>query len=284
MLRALAGRRVFVAAAIAVGVHETRDKVHISTLRSFGSLAYYLALKLPIYPSPDSEVILVETPSELEKQIGVARRAVTTTYLDAHSRVQSVISRWIGVEQAVESRVKSLVAPDEPLTPGILYVGVATLTGSVLARNRIFWRLTLPPTLLVLSLNHFLPKTTHNVSSYLAELEEKHFPTFAEKHEIAKQHSAMTWYRLKDATQSGRETFSNGVADLVGKVEEATGLKLRETLGWRDRAVSAAEVKAHEVAEAAEESAVITNAVVDIKAEEAKAALVQKPEERKRLV
>ena len=74
--------------------------------------------------------------------------------------------------------MKSLVAPDEPLTPGILYVGVATLTGSVLARNRIFWRLTLPPALFILSLNHFLPKTSHNVSSYLGSLEDAHFPAF----------------------------------------------------------------------------------------------------------
>ena len=129
--------------------------------------------------------------------------------------------------------MKSLIAPDEPLTPGILYVGVATLTGSVLARNRIFWRLTLPPALFILSLNHFLPKTSHNVSSYLGSLEDAHFPTLAEKHEIAKAHSAMTWQRIKDATQNGRETFSEGVASLVGKVEAATGLKLRETLGWR---------------------------------------------------
>ena len=45
----------------------------------------------------------METPSELEKQIGVARRALTDTYLDAHSRVQAVVSRWTDVEQAVES-------------------------------------------------------------------------------------------------------------------------------------------------------------------------------------
>ena len=132
-----------------------------------------------------------------------------------------------------EDRVKSLVAHDEPLTPGILYVGVATLTGSVLARNRLFWRLTLPPALFILSLNHFLPRTSHNVSEYLGSLEEAHFPTLAEKHAIARAHSAMTWDRVKDATQNGRETFSDGVASAVGKVEEATGLKLRETLGWQ---------------------------------------------------
>ncbi|GBE78867.1 hypothetical protein SCP_0200640 [Sparassis crispa] len=63
----------------------------------------------------------------------------------------------IGVEEAVEKRVKSLVAADEPVTPGILYVGVATVTGSIFARNcGLFTRALLPPTLLVLSLNHFL--------------------------------------------------------------------------------------------------------------------------------
>ena len=63
--------------------------------------------QLPIYPVPEPEVVLVETPSELEKQISVARRAVTATYDDAHSRIQAVVPRWIGVEQAVE-RTSSL--------------------------------------------------------------------------------------------------------------------------------------------------------------------------------
>ncbi|RDX51735.1 hypothetical protein OH76DRAFT_1463125 [Lentinus brumalis] len=266
MLRLLASRRGFAVAAVAVGVHEARDK-------------------LPIYPTPEPELILVETPSELEKQIGVARRALTDTYLDAHARVQGVVSRWIGVEQAVENRVKSLIAPDEPLTPGILYVGVATLTGSVLARNRIFWRLTLPPALFILSLNHFLPKTSHNVSSYLGSLEETHFPTLAEKHEIAKAHTAMTWERVKDATQNGRETFSEGVATLVGKVEEATGLKLRETLGWRQAQVQArAHVRAQEVLRNTEESAQTAKAVVEEKVEEVKEVVEEKVKEVKRLV
>lgn len=46
--------------------------------------------------------MLQETPSELETQIGVARRAVTGVYSDAYSSVQGVISKWIGVEHAVE--------------------------------------------------------------------------------------------------------------------------------------------------------------------------------------
>jgi organizing structure protein 2 len=57
---------------------------------------------LSIYPEPDPEIVLQETPSELERQMGVARRAVADVYLNAHQEVQGVVSKWIGVEQAVE--------------------------------------------------------------------------------------------------------------------------------------------------------------------------------------
>lgn len=37
------------------------------------------------------------------------------------------------------AEIRSIIAKDEPLTPGILYVGVAGLAGSVIARNREFF-------------------------------------------------------------------------------------------------------------------------------------------------
>lgn len=223
MFRVLAHRRVIVAAAAAVGV---------------GNVSHD---KLPIYPAPTPEVVLVETPSELEKQLGNVRRAVTARYEDAHAQVQGVVSHWIGVEHAVEKRVKSLIAPDEPLTPGILYVGVATLTGSVFTRNRgLFSRVLFPPALLLFSMDYFLPHTSHNISQYLGSLEERFFPTLAEKHEIAKAHSAMTVERVKDATLGARESFVSGVGAALQRAEQATGLKLKETMGWSKDVASAA--------------------------------------------
>lgn len=245
-------------------------------------------------------IVLVETPSELEKQIGIARRAVTASYLDARAQVQGVVSRWIGVEQAVESassssqldcficlltsviyfrseRLKSLVAPDEPLTPGVLYVGVATLTGSVFARNRMLAaRLLLPPTLFVLSFNHFLPKTAHNVSAYFGFLEETHFPTFAEKHEIAKAHSAMTWERIKDATSSGQEKLTSGVQGVLTRLEDVTGLKIKETLGWGEGAVKATDIQAKQVAKTVESEANAATSVVAQKVEDAEQVVTDK--------
>ena len=184
---------------------------------------------------------------------------------------------------ACAARVKSLVAPDEPLTPGILYVGVATLTGSVLARNRLFWRLALPPALFILSLNHFLPKTSHNVSQYLGSLEEEHFPALAETPAIANAHTAMTWERIKDATQGGQDAVSGAVGSLVGQIEEVSGLKLRETLGMKGQTktvAQAVEEKAAEVVNVVEKDAGAAKAVVDATVEET----VEKAKEVKRLV
>ncbi|KAI0084751.1 apolipo protein O-domain-containing protein [Irpex rosettiformis] len=259
-------RLVAVATAPALLVHERKDKY-------------------PIYPKPDEEILLQEVPSELEQHIGSARRAVTASYLDVQSRVQGVVSRWIGVEQKVEKRVKSLIAPEEPLTPGLLYVGVATLTGSVIARNRIiFTRLLLPPTLFILSLNHFLPKTSHNISSYLGQLEDTYFPTLAEKHAIANAHTAMTWERAKEATANGRETLGHGVEKILGRVQESTGLKLKEALGIGEKASIAIKEKAQEVAEVVETKAVEAEKAVEAKVEEVKVAAEKKVEEIKRLV
>ena len=201
----------------------------------------------------------MDAPSVLESQIGVARRAVTDVARDVHARVHGVVSEWIGIEHAVErafyflffnvsppvyslcnartrffflDRVKALIAPDEPLTPALLYVGVASLTGSILARNRtVFTRVMLPPTLFLLSSKYFLPKTTQNVSAYAGSLEEKHFPSLAQKHSVAIAHTQMTWERLLAAGISGRDTVQDGLGSAVRKVQELTGLKVHEALG-----------------------------------------------------
>jgi organizing structure protein 2 len=168
------------------------------------------------------------------------------------------------------------------MTPGLLYVGIATLTGSILARNRvILTRLFLPPLFLVASANHFLPQTTGNLSDYLGSLEDTYFPALALKHEVAKAHSLMTWERVKDATKSGRDQVNHGADVVVEKIQEATGLKLKETLGWRkeqaEKAVSASKAIVEQKIDKVEKK-------VEAKTEDVKPDVEQKVEEVKRLV
>ena len=49
-------------------------------------------------------MVLLDTPTELERRIGFARETVTASYRDAHAYLQGWISKWIGVEHAVEGR------------------------------------------------------------------------------------------------------------------------------------------------------------------------------------
>ncbi|KAG6853120.1 hypothetical protein C0991_006730 [Blastosporella zonata] len=237
--------------------------------------------KLSIYPTSTPDILLIETPSVLEREIGVVRRRVTEVVQGTHSQIQDVVSRWIGIEHAIENRVKSIISANESLTPGLLYIGVATLTGSILARNRILaTRLFLPPVFLFVSAKHFLPQTTENLTSYLGSIEETYFPTLAQKHDVAAAHTQMTWERIKDASQNGQEWVNQGAVTAVEKVQQATGLKLKETLGWSQ----GGEGKVSEVAKVVEEKATEAKVAVEKVVEKKKDEVVEKVEDIKRLV
>jgi MICOS complex subunit MIC26 len=174
--------------------------------------------------------------------------------------------------------VKSIIAADETLTPAVLYIGVGTLTGSIITRNRSrFLRFLVPPTLFFLSLHHFLPKTSANLSDYLGSLEDKYVPRVAQIHDVSNAHTAMTWEMIKSTTRDGREKLSNGVVGIVGKVQEATGLKLQEGLGWSKDTAKVVQVAVEEK----------TKAVVDVVekgAQDAKKTVEEKVDDVKRLV
>ncbi|KAF8504502.1 apolipo protein O-domain-containing protein [Russula emetica] len=212
--------------------------------------------QLSIYPEPEREIVVVDSPSVLETQIGVVRKTVTGVVRDVHKRVHGAVSEWIDIEHAVEHRVKALIAPDEPLTPALLYVGVASLSGSILARNRsVFTRVILPPTFLFLSFKYFLPKTTQNVSEYAGSLEEEHFPSLAQKHEVAIAHSHMTWEHVRAAGISGRDKVQDGLGGAARKVQELTGLKVHEALGRGTTIASEAVEKAEEALQSVKDAA-----------------------------
>ena len=174
-------------------------------------------------------------------------------------------------------RIKSIVSPEEPLTPGLLYIGVATLTGSILARNRMFiTRLILPPVSFVASAKYFLPRTSHNLSDYLGSVEDTLFPDFAEKHDIAKAHSSMTWERIREGTKDARARVNHGAVSTVEKVQETTGLKLQEIFGRAEdtnRRVKASVAEVEQLAEQAIEK-------VKPEAEEVKHAIEAKVEKQ----
>lgn len=116
---------------------------------------------------------------------------------------------------------------------------------------------------------------------YGAELEERYAPSLREKHLTANAHTRMTWERVKEATKDGREGLGRGVEEVVGKIQEATGLKIKETLGWGEVVVEKAEGKVREVVKVVEDNIVEAQSVAEKEVDKIEVA---KEKEPKRLV
>jgi organizing structure protein 2 len=120
------------------------------------------------------------------------------------------------------------------LTPGILYVGIATLTGSIISRSRgLPTRLVLPPILFLASFKHFLPKTSANLGAYISSIERAHFPALAEKHREAEKRLCDGWRSVKQGTREGNEKVVESVNTAVKRLQGFTGLKLQEAFALR---------------------------------------------------
>jgi MICOS complex subunit MIC26 len=65
----------------------------------------HLAKHLPqlsIYPNPQPEIVLIETPHPLSQQIRVAREHTTDALSGVREQVQTVVDKWVGFERRVE--------------------------------------------------------------------------------------------------------------------------------------------------------------------------------------
>ncbi|KAG8215384.1 apolipo protein O-domain-containing protein [Butyriboletus roseoflavus] len=192
-----------------------------------------LSEKPSIYPNPPPTLVLLDTPSPLELRIGQVRREVCGYYSGARTRVQGVIDRWIHVEQAVESRLKSFRDPAEPLNPGLLYTGVSTLTASVVVRSRSLpVRFVLPSISLIGAFAYFLPRTAGRVGGWVEELEGRYAPRVGEIRRTGVAHTSMTFSMLGERYREGKEGLGKGAMSVVEGIESSTGLRLSGALGW----------------------------------------------------
>lgn len=187
--------------------------------------------RLPIYEQPETPVTLVETHTELERQIGSLRRSLQSSSTHLQHNVQDLTSSWIARERAFESRVRALSHPDEPANPNLLYVGVATLSASVFTRYRSFpIRFLAPPLFLVGSLNYFLPKTSANLAGYYLELEKRYAPSLTEPRQSLVKSGQKLWHQTEGLVEDARDAAAKGVKSGLEQVEKGTGLRVGDVV------------------------------------------------------
>lgn len=127
--------------------------------------------------------------------------------------------------------VKTVLPRDESLTPGIIYVLIAGLTGSVISRTRAFpIRFLTPPLFTILAMPYFLPKTSHNIRQYLSDVEDRHFPDIAQRHDQIMSTSSSHWEMLKDRAGGATQDVSAWSKNAVEGIERGTGLKVGEVV------------------------------------------------------
>ncbi|KIM59534.1 hypothetical protein SCLCIDRAFT_1217663 [Scleroderma citrinum Foug A] len=195
-------------------------------------LAISLPDKLSIYPKATPELVLLDTPSPLELQIGNVRRELCGYYTGARTHVQGIVDRWIHIENMVETRIKSFRDPTEPLNPALLFTGISALTASIFARSRSLpTRFLLPPLSFLGAFIYFLPRTASRIGSYAEELEDRYIPKLGEVRRTGVAHGAMAVERLRESAKEGKETLEKGARSVVDAVEDTTGLKLGDVFG-----------------------------------------------------
>lgn len=194
-----------------------------------------VADKLSIYPNHSPPLVLLDSPSPLETQIGQIRRELGGHYNGAIGQVQNIIHRWISIESRVESRIKSFRDPTESLNPGLLYTGLSALTVSIFARSRrLPARVLLPPLSFLGAFAYFLPLTASRIGEYAEELEDKYTPQVAQVRRTGVAHTTMTLEKLHESTGQFGATFSRGIRTVAHTIENTTGFKLNDALGLKE--------------------------------------------------
>ncbi|CAG8578151.1 18464_t:CDS:10 [Rhizophagus irregularis] len=155
--------------------------------------------KLSIYDEPKPDIILVESPTRLEKEIRQTRIQVIKAARDFEQQIHGVANKWIAIEQDTEK----IVAQDERLMPGALYISVAGLAGTIIARNRnVLLRIASPLFFTIASSYYFLPKTSHNILKKIQEYEQK-------SPKLLKVH-----YSISEVASDTKQKVDSVIADL----------------------------------------------------------------------
>ena len=183
----------------------------------------------PTTPAPTSQTNSPPsspTPTDrLATQIRRVRLALHSYAAKTEDAVNDGLTKTLQLENSFTSTVASLAPPKESgeqLLPGVLYVLVSTMAGSIVTRNRnILLRATFPLAVGIGVGYAVLPITMRNVGDLVWTYEER-VPAVRDTHlrvkesvthvwETGKAHSAMGIAMAEEKVQEGVEAVENWV-------------------------------------------------------------------------
>lgn len=232
-----------------VAAIKSRPQLNVSTLHSTPVPRKSPVKHLPAYDTPEPPVYLVaEEPSDLQRHIGYLRRGLNDRLIQADGLARDAVGKVVEFEHDVERNVRKIlpsrdapiaagavrqtpgrlapVAQSEPLLPNALYVAVAGMTGSILARRRnILVRFTLPVALFYGSARYLLPQTTRNLGDLIYSYEAK-VPAVRQLHDDANKQLDTLVKKSVETVEDGKHVLEGALGSSKKAFEDASGIKL----------------------------------------------------------
>ncbi|KAI1828471.1 putative mitochondrial protein [Xylaria intraflava] len=187
---------------------------------------------VPAFPEPlpgsseEEQQVVLRTPTPTDRlaaQIRQARLFLYKQVVSAEDGVNAAIDRGFNLERSFTSTIASLAPPresGEKLMPGLVYVLVASMTGSIMSRNRnILLRASLPLALGVGAGWLVIPITMGNVSNLLWTYEQR-FPVVADTHVRTREGIQRGWYMTKVHAELGRSYIDEKISDARDILED----------------------------------------------------------------
>ncbi|KAM7208064.1 micos subunit MIC26 [Naviculisporaceae sp. PSN 640] len=175
--------------------------------------------------SPVETVFRQRGPTPTDRLAAQIRRARLFLYQQActaEDAVNAGMSRAFDLEQSFTSTIASLAPPresNEKVMPGLIYVLVAGMAGSIVARNRnILLRTSLPLALGIGAAWTVIPVTMTNVSALLWKYEQR-FPAVADAHVRTREGIEHGWTMAKVHTELAKQKVEESVTEAREKVE-----------------------------------------------------------------
>ncbi|CUS07999.1 unnamed protein product [Tuber aestivum] len=197
-------------------IYDTPSRYSRSAPVSADTKSPSLITATPTTASDPTDEKVTPTPTDrLAAEIRKARLFLHahTVFLQKH--IDLAFSSYLSYEHSITTTISSLAPPkssEEKVVPGVLYVAVSTMAGSIIARNRMFPIRALTPVLIGIGAGrYFLPETTRNVGNLVWEW-EKMVPRVAERHLLV-QHGIEEAVRASGkAVRDGRKVVDENVS------------------------------------------------------------------------
>ncbi|KAI9314230.1 apolipo protein O-domain-containing protein, partial [Dichotomocladium elegans] len=174
-----------------------------------------------IYDEPKPQVVIVEEPTKLEEHVAYAQKFANEKVEEGKTHVNSLHREWKQFEQCVKNTVKQTIDKDEEILPNALYVGVAALAGTILARNRnIVIRFATSTALAVGTSYYLLPKTTHNVALQLEKVERR-YPQVQAAHQSVNEAVGDVRKQVDEALAQVRGAVDENASKLFGQFQQS---------------------------------------------------------------